>query len=709
MPDASGSSWKLWRKRLETFDQLDYESSLDKPPLNEIRLVDERKWQNDPELWLQLLRFRERVDGLQGVAVIWRGYAQRAIPLRESQASLELWNSFLRLGFQDHGILHELCRYNGSLAGRDRGKTIGLYYGIMKHIILTKPSELQDWHLLLKHESPYAWQCRELLNLAIVERSSIRAFLDIYEDLPLLQEYRHIIPKLCAQGLYSDAFQWHRMLVRKGDLPPDASVVQPLLDHLKSSNEMKAYNEVMETISDTGVALPTSSVPTRQHSSVVYQEIMNELQTSFRPTKPKAISDAFCARLFATKAFSVHSIMNGLHMFGVETIGPLALREIAARAIEHGTIHPETVIRDLDQLRQTGISVGGSKFSRLVQKAAREFDAELLFDIVSSDQHPEVYENWKLQESLLASYHKVGDRRQINRTLAILTLDETKKSLDTARWNLLLRCYLTLGDMPNTWATMDKMCNDGIALRKASRTYLWSRTIAASKAGQLLTKAGDSICLIKLWQGFMRSGTPVPPGAWVQILRRLGLLGQLKQYEDVACWLARWYTDEGFRFSQVELEGRQRSVRRPLIGVVPLDQADADPLPIIFSEQMVKAVFAWGFKYHVAINSQGTPPSERARILSHAPCLWGLRLITKLRDIGVKVDREVVATACKTSLATMRRPVVSDPLAKRHHRGTHRIRQEEHALAMEIIWGGPLFESDESRLRIKNEDRTTAG
>ena len=694
IPDTPVSSWKLWRKRLKSFHQFDYESSLEQPPLAGMRLVDRRKWQSDPELWLQLVRFRERVDGLEGVAVIWRGYAQREIPPGGSQASVDLWKSFLRLGFQDHQILRELCEYKDFLLQSYRRRTPGLYYEVMKHIILNKPSELHEWHLRLKHECPYPWQRRELLNLSIAERTAFRALLPVYENLPPLQEYQHIIPRLCAHGLYSDALQWHRMLMKKGDIPPNLYAVQSLLHHLEISGQAEVYTEIVEEMSDAGLVLHTSSVPTRQHSSVVYQQLIKELQTTLYPAAPKSIRDEFCARLFATKVFSVQSIINGLYMFGVETIGPLSLREIAARAAVRGVISPETVLQDLEHLRQAGISVGNSKFSRLLQKAAREFDAELLFDIITSDQHPEVYEDWKLQESLLASYHNVGDRRQVNRTLAILTLDETKESLDTARWNLLLRSYLTLGDMPNSWITLDKMRGDGITLRKASRMYLWNQTVVASKDGTVLVKAENLPRLVRIWQGFMRSGTHVPPGDWIEVLRRLGMSNQLKQYEELALWLARWYTDEEFKKAQLALVMLQQSVKRPMLAVLPSDPAH--PFQVLFSGRMQKAILRWGFRHYYLPRVRGTSPSERVRLLSRSQALWGLRMITKLRDVGVKVDRDVVARFCRTRLATLSRQDYRRRV-KPDHRWNHRIRQAEYTHAMETIWGSDLFRLTESK------------
>lgn len=48
--------------------------------------------------------------------------------------------------------------------------------------------------------------------------------------------------------------------------------------------------------------------------------------------REKELNDAFCARLFATTAFSIDLIITGLRMLGMRTVGNLALREIAARA-----------------------------------------------------------------------------------------------------------------------------------------------------------------------------------------------------------------------------------------------------------------------------------------------------------------------------------------------------------------------------------------
>jgi hypothetical protein len=67
----------------------------------------------------------------------------------------------------------------------------------------------------------------------------------------------------------------------------------------------------------------------------------------------------------------------------------------------------------MDQLKEYGISLGTSTFSKLVRKFALENKVDLLSDLLSSDQHPGALEDLNLQESLLASYHEARDWRQL--------------------------------------------------------------------------------------------------------------------------------------------------------------------------------------------------------------------------------------------------------------------------------------------------------
>src|SRR2546429_6110405 len=68
-----------------------------------------------------------------------------------------------------------------------------------------------------------------------------------------------------------------------------------------------------------------SNNPSTDHDTTLNQKSLD------KASKRPAYSDEFCARLFATTAFGVDFILQGMQMIGVDEVGPLALRELAIR------------------------------------------------------------------------------------------------------------------------------------------------------------------------------------------------------------------------------------------------------------------------------------------------------------------------------------------------------------------------------------------
>ena len=689
-PANFGSVANSWQSRFQSFEAISYESALDQAPLHGQRLVDLPHVQSTPELWLELLRFRERINGLKGVAMIWRGFRDRAITLHQDDHLKALWVNFLRLGFTDNQVLVELCDYiNGPGKGL-RSITVSFHYWVLKHILETKPTEAYGWHLQLKRHCLYFPHRLKLFDVALTDTAAMAAFMQIYEERPSPEDYSMIISKLCARNRYSDALSWHRLLTKEGTVSPDAAAAEPLLLHFASMDQIKPVAQLRQEMEGKGVILPAVSITKSEEPSMTLHRALDGVPGNLHDFKPKTPSDEFCAKLFATKMFFVRTIISGLRMFGINAIGPLSLREIAARAVENDHCHPETVVKSLQQLYEADISIGTSKFSRLIRKAAHENNTQLLYDVIVCDQHPEVYEDRNLQESLLAVYHKTGDQRQISRTLAILTLDEHESTLDVVHWNLLLRSYITLGDPQGMLDTVQKMLDNNITLTKRSCIHMWNQTVSVRRASKGPRTTLDLPRLMRIWRRFMRSGTYLPPEDWVEILRRLGMRSLLDDYERLALWLAKWYTDEDFRDSQSALAIQRGSVKKPLkYTLLPRQEDEKHPLQILFPTAMQQAVIAWGIR--------SVRTTDKTRMLARSPALWGLRLLVKLRNLGMKFDQKVVARACKIRLIIMFGPGISKRRVNRSSVLGKRGHWEDYALAMEQVWGSNLFDSFRGR------------
>lgn len=696
--EQAGEGQKQWQNRLSTFEELVHESGLQIENCNRPFLVDDINSQHDPELWLILLHFRGRIDGIQGIVHIWRGFKQRSIqPEHSSVLSHELWNNFLRAGFEDHVVLSEMCEYIRSKYNEHGEATEGLYHNVVGHILRKKPQEAWAWHTLLKSYPPTSSEVLELFDLALTSRPARNVFPSIYAELPSTENfYSTILAKLCARELFTDAITWHRLLVRSGNLPLNTSALKPLLDNLALTGREELLAEIALDMANAGVAIDTNGSSPQQKDRINPRQYMNEAQSKFYDIKPKPLSDEFSARLLATTMFSVKTLINGLQMLGVDVIGPLALRTIAVRVIHDEACSPTEFLGHVHQLQEAGISTGTSKFSRLLGKVAREDNGQVLYDLVTSDQHPDVFEDRKVQESLLALYHRLGDQRQINRTLAILSLDGKHHSINADLWNVLFRRDLTLQDTPGLAYIAEGMHEKRIPLKRMSRTYMWNKMMTVRRPGRKPPNE-NSRTLIGIWQAAMRSGTFIPVGDWIELLRRLGMVGRFREYENLAIWLAKWYTDESFRKSQIGLAPQNEGAEISFQYSVPTNQLDpTHPFRILFPADMQHAVLAWGFTKREQINLIGMSASERIQSLTESECLSGLRMLARLRDIGVNFHTSQISRVCRIRIITVFAPKLSRPQKQQR---LHRVdwnrtgHWDEYVLAMQTIWGPSLFAS----------------
>ncbi|MCJ1410643.1 hypothetical protein MMC19_004729 [Ptychographa xylographoides] len=682
-----------WRKRLLTFEQVNYESSLHHPATSGSRIVDTTQ-QNDPKLWLDLLHFRERIDGLEGIAVIWNGFQKRNVrPTKSNDHWYFLWKNFLRVGYTKDRLLLEMCEFNHSTDRTRHTIFKEFYYQVMRHILQKRPSEAYDWHLRLKGLPLSYIERNKLFNLALSTPSVMKSWKRIHEDLPFYPAYSDIVPKLCAHELFSDAISWHQMLVNQGDWPSSTSIAKPLLDHLASSGKDELLTSITIGMIHAGVIFDTSYSATTENLALpVSRQAMNEVHSKFYSIQPKHISDEFCARLLATQLFSVKSIISGFHILGVDTIGPRALREMGLREIQGQTCHLLNMVEHMNHLQQVGISTGTSKFSRLVCKLVDEKNTQLLHDVITCDQDPNVFEDRLTQESLLASYHKMGDQRQIDRTMAILTLNEDSFSLPMIKLNILFRCSLSLDDLEGVSRIVETMRMRGLPLTDMSRRYMWQNLIDTRKSGRAVSTIRNVRATINIWQGALRAGTRIPLRDWTELLRRLGMSCHLVEYENLAVWLAKWYTDVKFRKSMEGLTRQSSGKNLPLQYTVLTSTTDPrHPLRVLFPPVMPRAVLAWGFQKPDTPYLVGRTQSERVGLLAQSSSLWGLRFIVTLRNLGAHFDRNLISKACMNRLVIKFGQDVSRRRRNRQAQQWQHGSWDEYALAMQRIWGPDLF------------------
>jgi len=138
-----------------------------------------------------------------------------------------------------------------------------------------------------------------------------------------------LIATLLKQQWYEEARRWNRILIKHDDKPSKAWKTWPIPKHLGKNPDVVGTQLIAadSIFSDNPIpsGATTSALPfDRADMSVALGKHLG--------MGPKEMSDEFCARIFATKAFSLDTIIKGLSLISTTRIGPLAFREMAIRA-----------------------------------------------------------------------------------------------------------------------------------------------------------------------------------------------------------------------------------------------------------------------------------------------------------------------------------------------------------------------------------------
>lgn len=701
------AEWKneSWRNRLATFEQYQYESDLESPALQGPRLVDEPLNTKGYGLWLELIIFRNRHHGAEGTMVIYKEMFRRGLRLpTQGIVANQLWDLLIRAGFYDSRFLEEIVSYAVRLERFTRRAWPGLYCGIMSIALKKDPDSAYDWHLKLRDAFPPSLgDYQKLFKLSFHWGSSAH-LRRLYRDIPLLGMYRTVIWPLCKSQMYDEALRWHDLFFDAKDFPARFSDIRPLLDHLAYIRDGHRLENIVKALTEAKIGVSSVAENFVRRDAAISREIMNRKLGEIHGVGPKHLSDGFCARLFATRLFSIDTIISGLRMVAVEEIGPLSLREIAVR----DDCDPGAICDRTDRLKDAGISLDNSTFCHLVRTLAVENKRGILKSIVDSDLHPDTFADYDLQERLLAQYYEGNDQAKIERTLAVFTTGLPVKSLQMVRTNLILRCQVTLGRRERVLATLEHMKYMGIRVSARSSRHLRVCWLSRRQVGRGADRTQELGILIKASRMTMESGGFVPIIAWREIMRRLGMAGRLIEFENLALWLVDWYLRPAAKAAvpkRVLLSGHsgQALIKGPMS---PDDSPNRNPsriLNTLFTTAARHAIVAWGFQHFMTsrrnIRRSKTSTVEDLPRLQWKPQFqwtWGLHLLHKLRERGLHIRKSQVARICRHRLNTLFGIGISKRKINR------RARSEQSALdsyaesvyirKMEAIWGQDLFQ-----------------
>ncbi|KAL8817236.1 MAG: hypothetical protein Q9191_008184, partial [Dirinaria sp. TL-2023a] len=525
-PFAKVESTIDWTAFLTSFEQLAYESDVESEPTKGPRLVDFPEYASDFELWLRLVQFRQRHRLAIGLLPIWKRVVRLGLHLpTEGEVADLLWTSFLDLGFSNYETLDEIIHYAIMLKDRTGRGWEMLYYRIMRRCLENPDADVYHRHLLLhRHFPPTRQHYLSLYQYAISQVPQLQRVLQqMYKDLSFRDLYSPIMHFHFETLNYRAAASWHKLLIAERDLPEDVQDYRPLFRYMILYGDPARLTAMVHQMVEAKVPLPNFiKDPTR--TKPITREMISQRLADTHGVVPKILDDQFYARLFATKLFPVEAVIQLLRMLGANMVGPASMRELVLRV----GYDPEAIQARLEQMKEIGVSFGESVFCRLVIKLVETGNTRLLGNVATCDLHPDTFEDVDLQEALLSNYEASGDQLQFNRTLAILMTHCPEKYQNAYSWNIYLRLYLRRKDIPAISRTLDMMQASHVKVDRKSTAYVRISLMSRRRRSVRPNTFDELPLIINIWQSILRSGGTIPATVWVEILKRLGMVGKLE-------------------------------------------------------------------------------------------------------------------------------------------------------------------------------------
>jgi hypothetical protein len=638
---------------IHNLHDLDFQASVESRKKHRARLVYHPKYQFDFELCAILLRYRMRVHGDQGIKAIWTFITRRErVPLLPAEwtSSDYLWSVFVDLGVRDPDFLNQIGRHVKRLWAIRKLHRPTLYVELVGGLLRSgRPAVAAAIPQILHPAGPVtSEELLELLNqtCASADPNAFQQFFRIYDFVPCPKIYGRAIGMLCEQERVSEVMTLHIKLIRYRDYPMSLKELEPLVRLMvRNGLDMSALSHSLEEADISfrgGLRRLLESV--KEFSSGLPRESI-ELATN-RPfgMKKAQVSDAFAARIFATKSFSFDFALNGLYMLGLDEIGPLSLREISLQAQTCALMRER-----LTKLDSLSIDTGGSAYSRVIRRLVRRNHDTLLMDIITCDQHPDVFEDQNVQFQLLSEYYQAKDWRQFNRTLAIL---DVRGPSSIHAPNSMLRTALLKRSWPEVSKIAARLHQRNLPITEANIILMYTQILPRGRPGKVFPETKDSfqdlLFLITLWQNSLMAGSDIPSNVWDEPLRRLGMIGSWDDLTRVYHWLCSFYSQADMATGA----GRGRANSITLAMLPDCKHRGHALIESILSPAKQRFLVELGFlaaftKSRLAVPGVQMNRSEGSGMLREAPWACGIEFLCMLqRQFGIRLSELAIKNAC---------------------------------------------------------------
>ena len=419
------------------------------------------------------------------------------------------------------------------------------------------------------------------------------------------------------------------------------------------------------------------------------------------------LSETFCARAYATTMFSLHFISSSLSAVGVQSLGPLSFRELVSRCS-----NVREVRENMRHLTRLSIGLRHCKYTDFILDAVERDDMEAVRSIVSSDLHPEMYEDMDLQRKLLRQYASANDPISAHRTLAILMSDSEQSKVES--FNVLLQAYLIARE--RDWDLIVKLVDDmhahDIGVSQETLQQILSSVLTGSQPtyapGRRRVEIGKAgRLLLKIQRNHTSQGGIVPLEAWNRLLHHHGRNSQLDELDDLSLALASMGTQAHGSLKLTEEKQYTSDVDR-------LGYAKAQPLVLaVFNPNTQFWIVSWAFvaskfnqevfqRHNEALAWAQALPRGVEAIRRQFPYTRGLALLRVLnKSYGLPVGRRVLQQAISHQLRRLfPDSLTREMLASRNPRaylrqmrslGRSGVTMKQMVSRLNAVWGTPIF------------------
>ncbi|KAK0310178.1 hypothetical protein LTR82_015001 [Friedmanniomyces endolithicus] len=662
-------------------------------------MVDQEEHLTNYQLWIELLQFRRRVDGFGGVLDVWYGMRRRNIDLPTvGESAKTLWNDFIDAALVRNGthkisdadiIRHEIYGFAKSLKDRTGEQYPDLYKGLVGHLFRIDVAGMGracHWHRRMMSAglvSPGNALKQIAADVLQNTHPVFRTFRTLYKQNTAERDcYDVVVPLAARLRPVDEVLKYHRLFMKHSDGPSTPVFNTPAVQQLFELDQGVSLPMKLGTHPHDPAFIAASDL----HETVKYPPItrasMSALVGDVHGIKPKELSDSFVSKMFATSAFSIDLVIRGLNFFAVESLGPLALREMATRA---GS--PVELCNKIGSLKDAGIKVAEhGMYARLMLKLAAEGHTDLFNALLASDQHPEGYDDIRTQEALLVSYLEAESWTQVHLTMTCLTLAGV--ALEGKAVNRLAQHYIRTRAWRLAAQTIEKMKKLRLPLTSVTIAYLWRYLLPERRKGMRPQTSQRSDpppfdALDFVANAYMYSDAlsrNVPGGLWKEILKRYGMASRWDELERLVLWLAARYKPQAVRTMRTRRVGKVATVNRTGLG----------KLEEVFTEQMQQALFTWGFRAAAARNQPCARALQVAAVnptkvmslelsseqIERPEVSWtqGLRLLRQLKYYGLAVHDSTVRQAFWTRMWILFGPAYSTKAVNRLERENNKLR-----------------------------------